>query len=284
MDALLDFWEDHRKLCIVIIVVVVLVIAMFVVRAINMANKEPEDPGVADYVPTQQPGLDQDKVVESEPGSEYHNQLGHDADKWTDGRVQVTEKPEETPEPTPTRRTPRYPIAVEVFGNTVVPTRNQDGSSCKDYFSRVKLADFGTLWGTALTADDFKGNTRIYVGVAEKEYSPINNLESSGWLITHLDELQPNDVIQFTNLHVIGSLSSTHVALLCSYDWYSAFGMKDTLIVFEDMSGTLDTKDFHEGDIFSATVFVHNIKVMSNVQGQRVIVCQYATYDEDLYW
>lgn len=282
LDNLLDFWEDHRKLCIVLIVVVVLVVAMFVVRGINMANKPGDE--VMEQTPPPQSGLDQDRVEESEPGDDYRNQLGLDADKWTDGRVQVTDEVDETPEPTQARRTPRYFTEANVFAFRAVPEINQDGSRCKDYYNKVKLADFGTFWGDKLTAEDFLGSRRIFVGVEEKEYSSINNLQSVGWLISNLDTLAPNDAIQFTNLHVIGHLSSTHVAMLCSYDWYSVHGMDDTLVVFEDISGTLKTSDFKEGDIFNALVFVHNIKVMDDVAGQRVVVCEFAVYDEDLYW
>lgn len=278
LDNLLDFWEDHRKLCIGIIAAVVLVALLLIIRAVNAGKNKDND---VDLPP--QSGLTQDVVDEKEPGSDYQNLLGLDANKWNDERVDVKDPVDEEPPAPPVRRTPRYPVDVNVFANTAVPEKNQDGSSCKAYFAKVNLADFGTYWGSDLTAEDFLGNTRYFVGVAEEEYNPINSLESAGWLISHLSELEPNDVIQFTNLHVIGSLSQSHVALLCSYDWYSVFGMDDTLIVFEDISRTLETSDFKDGDIFSATVFVHNIKVMDNVAGQRVIVCEYATYAEELY-
>lgn len=282
-DEILDFWEDHRKLCIVIILVIVLVIALFAIRNSNMKKKAAAEAEAA-RIAAEQAALAQDQVPIEEPKDDYQNMLGLDADKWRDERVTVKpdeNKPDETP--VVVKRTPRYPVDVNVFSHTEVPKKNMDGSSCKDYYNKVTLADFGTYWGTALTAEDFAGNTRYFVGVAEENYNPLNNLESSGWLISHLSELKPNDVIQFTNLHVIGSLSRTHVALLCSYDWYSAFGLDDTLIVFEDISKTLDLNGFKDGDIFSATVFVHNIKVVNNVAGKRVIVCEYATYDESLY-
>lgn len=286
LDNIIDFWEDHRKLCIVVGAVVALVIVLLFVRSSNLKKKaeaEAQQRLLAEQA-AQQAALEQDKVVEKEPEDEYQNRLGLDADKWSDERVNVKDKDDDEEEtPPPARRTPRYPVEVNIFANTDIPRRGMDGSDFKGYRDKVKLADFGTFWGSDLTADDFLGNTRYYVGVAEEDYNPLNDLESVGWLITNLESLSPNDVIQFTNLHVLGSLSSNHVALLCMYDWYSAFGLTDTLVVFEDTSGTLSTSDFHDGDIFSATVFVHNIKVVDDVAGKRVVVCEYELYGEDLY-
>ena len=155
-----------------------------------------------------------------------------------------------------------------------------DGSSCKAYQKSVSLNDFGSHWGTSLTEDDFKGGDFYMVGVEQNPDDTLRgDLQSTGWLIDNLDKMNDNDAIKFTNLHVIGDLSQSHVALLCSYDWYSAFGLKDTVVVFEDISNTLNVKDFKDGDIFSATVFRHNIKVVPNVHGQRVIVVQYAVFE-----
>lgn len=284
MDNIIDFWEDHKKLVIGLGVVLVLVIGLLVVRSSNLKKKAAqEEADRLAAMQAEQNRLNQDQVEEEEPKDEYQNLLGLDADKWSDERVEVKEPEDEEPPPPVVKRTPRYPVEVNVFDNTAVPKVNMDGSRCKDYYDKVSLADFGTYWGSDLTEEDFIGNTRYYVGVAEENYNPLNDLESVGWLITNLSTLQPNDVIQFTNLHVIGSLSKTHVALLCSYDWYSAFGLDDTLVVFEDISKTLNVDDFKDGDIFSATVFVHNIKVVDNVAGKRVLVCEYQTYDEALF-
>lgn len=284
MDNIIDFWEDHKKLVIGLGVVLVLVIGLLVVRSSNLKKKAAqEEADRLAAMQAEQNRLNQDQVEEEEPKDEYKNLLGLDADKWSDERVEVKDSEEEEPPPPVVKRTPRYPVEVNVFDNTAVPKVNMDGSRCKDYYDKVSLADFGTYWGSDLTEEDFIGNTRYYVGVAEENYNPLNDLESVGWLITNLSTLQPNDVIQFTNLHVIGSLSKTHVALLCSYDWYSAFGLDDTLVVFEDISKTLNVDDFKDGDIFSATVFVHNIKVVDNVAGKRVLVCEYQTYDEALF-
>lgn len=285
LDNIIDFWEDHKKLCIAVGAVVVLVIVLLCVRSANLKRKAEEEAARIAYEQrmAELAALEQDQVEEKEPEDEYQNRLGLDADKWTDERVPVKDKEDEEEPPVVVKRTPRYEVDSAVFGHTDVPNRGMDGSSFKGYYEKVNLADFGTFWGSSLTADDFLGNTRYFVGVAEENYDPLNNLESSGWLITNLESLQPNDAIEFTNLHIIGSLSKSHVAVLCMYDWYSAFGLDDTLIVFEDISRTLETSEYNEGDIFSATVFVHNIKVLDDVAGKRVIVCEYATYPEELY-
>ena len=109
-------------------------------------------------------------------------------------------------------------------------------------------------------------------------YAERGDLQSVGWLIQNLSSLSEETAIKFTNLHVIGSLSATHTAVLCSYDWYSVFGLKDTLVMFEDISGTLDASAFTDGAVFSATVFAHNVKVVENVNGQRVVCVQYSTF------
>lgn len=289
-DGILDFIEDHKIVCVAVVLLIVGVIAMFVIRNNNLKKKEAEEAAAliaAQRAEQEQAAMEAqaeaDRIAAEEAAKppKFDSNLGLGANDGN-GRVNIVDPVEESQEPVK-RRTPRYPVYVNVFDHTAVPKRNMDGSSCKAYFDSVSIADFDTYWGTELTQEDFFGNARYYVGVEEEDFSTVNSLESTGWLSNHLRKMEPNDVIQFTNLHVIGSLSTTHVALLCSYDWYSVFGMKDTLVVFEDISGTLDPRDFQDGDIFAATIFVHNIKVMDDVNGQRVIVCEYAVYDDSLY-
>lgn len=289
LDNIIDFWEDHKKLCIAIVVVVVLVVVMLVVRNNNLQRKADEEAARAllEQQQANKDALQQDVEEVKEPEDKYQSSLGLDADKWKDERVDVTDSSEEEEEPPPVvKRTPRYAVGARVFGFREVPSYSQDPKD-RDCFNRyygtVTLADFGTFWGSSLTQEDFIGNTCYYVGVAEEDYNPINNIQSVGWLISNFSTLQPNDTVQFTNLHVIGTLSKSHVALLCSYDWYSAYGLQDTLVVFEDISGTLDVDGFKAGDIFEATVFVHNIKILDDVAGERVVVVQYQTYPDDLF-
>lgn len=277
-----DFFEDHKKLCIVLAVVLVLIIVMFSIRSHNLkkkVNTEADNSVTQSTQVAQSSQIKQDEEVKKEPENTYKNSLGLDANKDKDERIQYEVETETEPEPTePVQTDPTYTPVVTIYDHTVVPQKNMDGSSCKAYQSSVKLADFGTFWGSSLTDDDFKAGEFYMVGVTQNKDDTINgDLQSTGWLIDNLDSLADNDCIKFTNLHVIGSLSDTHTALLCSYDWYSAFGLKDTLVVFEDISNTLSPSDFEDGDIFSALVFRHNVKV-ETVKGQRVIVVQYATF------
>lgn len=285
-DKVLDFIEDHRVLCIVGIILVIIICILFGIRSNNLKKKKAEEiakmqeEALAAAQAQEQTSLEQDVEEEKVPENKYKNSLGLDADSDKDERIEITEpEPEPIVEVTPVQKEPTYSVMVDVFDHTTVPKRNMDGSSCKAYQEKVKLKDFGTYWGTELTEEDFKGGNFYLVGVEQNTNDTLmGDLQSTGWLISNLDSLNDNDAIKFTNLHVIGHLSSSHVAMLCSYDWYSAFGMTDTLVVFEDISNSLKVGDFKDGDIFSATVFKHNIKVLDNVKGQRVIVVQYATF------
>lgn len=208
----------------------------------------------------------------------YQSGLNLNKDKGKDGRVTVTEAPT-TEAPPPEQTEPNYDVDVCIFDHTTVPIRNVDGSSCKNYLDAVSLSDFDSYWGSELTEKDFKSKKKVLVGVDQNPKDTEKyDLQSVGWLKDNLDDLKGNTAIKFTNLHIIGNLSDSHVALLCSYDWYSVFGLKDTLVVFEDISGKLDVKDFKEGDIFSATAFAHNIKQM-DVNGQSVICVQYNVFE-----
>jgi len=287
-DSILDFIEDHRILVIVGIVVVILVGILFGIRTVN-GKKKAERESLAAVAASEEASraeeesiaasLAQDQTEEVKPTSEYIASLGLGKGNKEDERVEVTTEAETEPETTAPERKAKYPPTVDIFDWTAVPKKNMDGSSCKAYQSKVKLADFGTFWGTALTEDDFNCEKRILVGVDQNpDDFQKGDLQSEGWLIQHMGEIADNDCVRFTNLHVIGSLSDDHVALLCSYDWYSAFGLKDTLVVFEDISGTLKTSDFKDGDVFSASVYGHNLKV-EKVGGYNVVCAQYAVFE-----
>ena len=154
------------------------------------------------------------------------------------------------------------------------------GTHIKNVSERVYCKSpslFLQLWQK--NTPNFKATKKILIGVDQDYYDfEKGDLQSVGWLISNIDSIEDNTAVKFTNLHVIGSLSDDHVALLCCYDWYSAFGIKDTLVVLEDISGTLKTSDFKEGDIFSATVYGHNIKV-EKVNGQNVVCAEFATFE-----
>ena len=290
-DKFLDWLEDHNILNKVVIACVIIFIILLAIRIHNVgllgnkkvadkeATSEVQATDATSDVSSENKGLQKDEE-EVNTQSEYQASLGLNAEKG-DGRVEVTATPTPTETATPeVQKTPKYEVVTNVFDHTNVPKVNVDGSSCKKYLSNVSLADFGTYWGNDLTKADFKGNKRYLVGVKQNpdDYEK-GSLSSVGWLSNKLSAgaLKSNDCVKFTNLHVIGSLSDTHVALLCSYDWYSAFGLKDTLVVFEDISNTLKKSDFKNGSIFSATVYVHNMKVKT-VNNEKVVVCQYATF------
>lgn len=288
-DNILDFIEGHRQLVIGVFIFLLLLIVIIVVRSNNLKRKAllEEEQRIEEEIASSSAvvtggALEQDVEPAREPESKYRQSLGLDAGKDGDGRVQVAPTPvavepatKQSVEPIK----PKYPPEVIVFDHTVVPERNMDGSSCKAYQSGVSIKDFDAFRGSSLTVDDMKADKLQLVGVKQNQKDfEKGDLESTGWLMSHLNQIPKNKVIKFTNLHVIGSLSDKKVALLCSYDWYSAFGLKDTLVYFEDISGTLSVKDFKDGDIFSAIVYRHNISTIT-ANGQKVLVVKYAVFN-----
>lgn len=262
--------KSHKGL-IVIVAVVGVIGALFGVRSYNLSKKEKQQT---------QEKLQQviqpteELTTEEAPTPSYESSLNKKEDKKNNSKVDKVTTEDETLE----ELVPNFDVTCNVFGQTKVPVKNVDGSSCKAYLDSIYLADFDTYWGTSLDVNDMKSTTKHLVGVDQDNIEEeVADLQSVGWLISNFEKLDKHDAIKFTNLHVIGSLSDSHVAVLCSYDWYSAYGLKDTLVLFEDISGTLTTEDFIDGAIFSATAFVHNIKVV-NVKGQNVVCVQYNVF------
>ena len=292
IDNILDFWEDHKKICIGGIAVIIVIIIMLIIRTVNMNRQQEEY--LAQQAAQEQAELEAQLAAEEEAArlaaeaeaantktyksTGYTDSLSYRAE--TDGRVEYKEKEEEVVVEQVEVKEPTYNLEVHIYDSTSVPDKMVDGSSCKDYLANVTLADFGTMWGTELTEADYNSESKYLIGVTQdKNNYERGDLESVGWLMNNLHTLTPETAIKFTNLHVIGSLSSTHTAVLCSYDWYSAFGLQDTLVVFEDISGTLDMNSFTDGTIFYATVFAHNCKLIEDVNGQRVLVVQYNVFN-----
>lgn len=271
-----------KKKVIPIAIVVGIVILMFIIRGVNMSKKakEPATSEQATELSSEVANTETEASSEEEKTTEYKPGMGLHSDQNDDGRVEIKTTEATTEVQHYVQENPTYPVSVKIFDHTDVPQRNMDGSSCKNYFNATKLSDYGTYWGTELTDSDFYGGNKYLVGVDQNNDDiEIGDLQSVGWLIDNLPKMNSNDAIKFTNLHVIGSLSDSHVALLCSYDWYSAFGMDDTLVMFEDISGTLKTSSFSDGDIFSTTIYKHNIKVVDDVNGKRVVCVQYNVFD-----
>lgn len=281
-DAILDFIEDHRKAVIIVFILFVVICIMFGIRSRNMKNKELEEKQrIEQEQKAQEEALaqqQQEEVVEEDVEdnkTSYQSSLNKKIEvKRDESKVQKKVEKEESVKEVK----PNFEVSCNVFTHTDVPKTNVDGSSCKDYLNSVNLIDFGTFWGSKLDVNDMKSKTKHLVGVDQDDIDvEVADLESVGWLISNFDKLDKHDAIKFTNLHVIGSLSDDHVAVLCSYDWYSAYGLKDTLVLFEDISGTLKKKDFDDGAVFSALVFVHNMKVVK-VNGQNVVCVQYNVF------
>lgn len=279
----MNFIKSHKGLTIFIACLLAFIIFIFVAAKIKVNNEkkaQAEKERIEAEISTQKEELEAIETTETEEveQSDYQANLGVDNNSSSKTEIVINEDETETEEFVPPE--PNFDISVNVFDHTDVPKTNMDGSSCKTYFNAVKLTDFGSYWGDLLTNNDIVSEHKIFVGVDQNpKNTEVGDLQSTGWLIENLSNITDSTAVKFTNLHVIGSLSSSHVALLCSYDWYSAFGMTDTLVLFEDISGTLDPSDFKEGDIFEATAFRHNIKVQK-VNGKRVVCVEYNTYSD----
>lgn len=300
----MGFFKRHKVLTGFLIVFLILGVLIacrraYVVKQRAEQAKEQEqisetDEAVEVDLPSKPPTVETPSELEpapseetSEPESSYKSSLKQrTVIKRDESKVREQKKKEEEErkrkeeEEKNKKLVPNIEVSCKVFAQTQVPNVNVDGSSCKAYQSGVSLEDFGSFWGTKLGDDDKKSKTKILVGVSQDNIdAELEDLQSVGWLINKVGVLSQDTAIKFTNLHVIGSLATDHVAVLCSYDWYSAYGLKDTLVVFEDISGTLKPEDFNDGAVFSATAFIHNMKV-ETVNGQDVLCVEYADYEK----
>lgn len=285
-DKILDFIEDHRILIIFGIIVVILVCVVFGIRS---SNKKKAALAEAERIRQEQLALEeQENAIEEvttvvQPVGEYEASLGLEVDKNRDERVKVdkNKKPVVEQETEASVQTePNYDTKVTVFGYQEIPTSGLNANLFQEYLSKVQLSDFSSKFGSGLTENDFFSPQRILVGY-EKDRSEddtdMGDLRSVGWLTRNIDNLGDSDAIKFVDLHVVGHLATDHVAMLCTYELYAADHLTDMLVMFEDISGTLSVDSFKSGDIFSATVFKHNMKV-EQVNGQTVLVVQYNTF------
>ena len=270
----MNFISEHKKLVITLSIILVIIVAMFTIRTINLSkkNNNEQEQNSSESIMQEDTKVEEDSSNE-ETTKKYDSDLGIGLDKGS----QHVEIPSETPEPT-TKPEPvieSFDLSVYNYDKTSVPNKLIDGSSCKNYLRNVSLNDFGSNWGTGLTNNDKISKNRILVGVNQNpKDTQKGDLQSVGWLMNNLNSISDDTCIKFTDLHVVGSLSTNHVALLCMYNWYSVYGLKDTLVLFEDLSGTLKISDFSEGSVISFGVYRHNMKVV-DVNGQRVVVVQY---------
>ena len=288
-DKFYDFVENHRTLIKVGIVVIVLLVIVLVIRGVNMSRKAKEEaeqasreaemqaqlPPIEDLTqPTEEPS------EQAQPSETYDPSLGLHQDSGRVDYTGPTEEPESTEPPTPVVKTPRWDADVKVWGNSPMPDKAPNGDSFANYAKNAELKDFGAMpWGTKLTEDDFNATQKILVGEdQEPGAAEYGDILSYGTLMNNLDGYSDNTCIKFTKMLVMSSLSEDHVALLCSYSWYSAFGLEDVLLFFEDTTGTLSVSDFAQGDEVSAVVFRHNVKV-DKVGKYRVLNVQYSNFE-----
>ena len=284
----MSFFKEHKVLGIFLVLILVFVVTMCTIRWVRKANgtfKDRNETNQTQQMDTQDTQQEQINTsikedTEEEPDSSYTASLGINKDKG-DGRVTIKEtETEEKKEEDTEDNSPNYNTVVTIFDHTGVPKTNVDGSSYKDYLKNVSMDDFDTSFGGKLTKKDKKTKNRLLVGVEQNKDDYVKgDLQSVGWLINNIDSISSHTAIKFTNLHIIQNISDDGVALFCSYDWYSAFGLKDTMVLFVDESGTLKSSDFSNGDIFSATVYAHNVKV-EKVNGYNVVVVKYRSFDE----
>lgn len=285
----MDFIKKHKVLFIVIGVVLAIFIVMCCIRAVNLSKKANEPaPEVPQTVP--ETPIEEEEEQETEQ-SDYQSSLSikakEEESKKEEAEKRLAEKraeeerkkQEEEAKKAAEAAEPTYGDDVKIWSSDGVPEIMEDGRSIKQYLAEVSLADFGSKWGSALNNEDKLTEDFYMVGVDQNPDDYVKGVQnqSFGWLIDNLNGLPKNGAIKFTDLNVVGSLASDHVALLCCYNWYSVWGLKETMMVFEDISGTLKPADFKPGDIFSAIAYIHNIKV-EKVNGQTVICVQYNTF------
>lgn len=287
-DKLVDFVEKHRILTFVILGFILIFIILCIMRAVNKGKKSGADTPPAQVSQEQStPTPTPTEEVEEEQSS-YQSRLSIEAREKEEAEAKAQARLEELNrqrkaeeerkrlEEARKNMKPTYGDDVIRWDKDGVPDQMVDGSSCKSYFASVSLKDFGSKWGSSLTMDDKFTTEFCMVGVDQNPNDIVEgrDVQSLGWLISNFNKLGEHTAVKFTDLNTIGSFSDSHVALLCSYDWYSAFGMKDILVVFEDISGELKVKDFKRGQIFSAIAYKHNIKI-KKVKGQNVVCVQY---------
>lgn len=297
-DKLIGFIERHRVLSFIILIFAVIFIILLALRFYNKSKKVDEGANKQEKVAQSQDkatfsdnttGVTQTPKVTAEPylsglsisAQQKKKQEEDEARRKAELEAQQKKEAEEARlEEAIRNQKPTYGDAVICWDTDGVPETMVDGSSLKNYFSSVSYNDFKGNWGSGLSTKDKTTKKLILVGVDQNPNDFIKGYsnQSLGWLISNLSKLDDNTCIKFTDLNTIGSLDKGHVALLCSYDWYSAYGLSNTIVYFEDISKSLNPSDFYSGTVFSAYVYKHNIKV-KQVNGQNVVCIQYSKFN-----
>lgn len=278
-----------KKVVIALGIIVALLIVGIVIRTINMSKKqEVTQPPVES---TADSGGTEDEATKPAEPEKFESSLTASAKEEEREKEEVEQrlkekeeaeekaKKEEEERLKAEKAKPTYGDAVKIWDSDGVPDIMEDGRSIKQYFKDTSIASFGSNWGTALDNKDKLTDSFYMVGVDQNPEDKVTGVQSQsfGWLITHLGGINKNSAIKFTDLNVVDSYASDHVAMLCCYNWYSIWGLEETMMFFEDISRTLKPSDFKPGTIFSAIVYAHNIKVVE-ANGQKVICVQYNTF------
>lgn len=285
-----DFISKHKILVVIAVVILLFILILVAARQKNMAKKTAEQNSSVATTSVAQNSYTQLVEDEVNTQSEYERQLGLGANR-SDGRVTITDevknKQEEErrkQEEEAKRRTePLYDVYSRTYDSQPIygPSSRVDNDAFRTYCSHINLGVTGSFWGDKLTEADWEPSQKIMVGVTQ---NPANteggDLQSVGWLMNNLGNLASNTCIKFADLHVVQNISNdNHVAVISIYSPYSAYNYKDIIVVFEDISGTLNQANFKEGDIFEALVFAHNIKVQ-NLDDTRILKVEYATFEK----
>ena len=251
----MDFIKKHKVLFIVIGVVLAIFIVMCIIRTVNLFKKANEPaPEVSQIVPETPIEEEEQETEQSDYQSSLSIKAKEEESKKEEAEKRLAEKraeeerkkQEEEAKKAAEAAEPTYGDDVKIWSSDGVPEIMEDGRSIKQYLAEVSLADFGSKWGSALNNEDKLTEDFYMVGVDQNPDDYVKGVQnqSFGWLIDNLNGLPKNGAIKFTDLNVVGSLASDHVALLCCYNWYSVWGLKETMMVFEDISGTLKPADF----------------------------------------
>lgn len=254
-----------KKLVIPLGIIIGVVVLMFIIRGINMSRKA-EEPTT--LIEVEEPTME--IFTEQETTTFYDSNIGLGTDKDNDKVTVSTETEQPTTEEI--EKTESFDLTFRVYGKTAVPDILSDGTSCKAYLSQLRLTSLET-WGSGLTDADVNSQKRVLVGTTQNPDDYIkDSLQSVGWLMNNLDTLSDDTCIKFTDLNVVGTVPSNKTTLLCMYSWYSSFGMKETLVLFEDCSSSV--YDIEDGSTISFSVYKHNVRV-ETINGQRVVIAKY---------
>lgn len=180
---------------------------------------------------------------------------------------------------------PNFPTDLRVWDSITVPEYTKDGRRWDSYADTFSLSDFPSKWGTQLTHDDIIAKKRLVIGTDDVEEGhrikgaePLSTQELFASSKSFKKYIKKHEAVTFTDLKCVKSLSDDHVALLCTYEWYSVYGFNDEMVIFEDISDTLRVGDIKPGDTFSFTAYGQNIS-HKKFNGNNILLVQYDTFD-----